>query len=68
ILEENRLKEISEIKGDYKLAGWGNQIRNYILHPYKLVKDLRSNLESSNPESILDGNIDKFLEAQLRIQ
>ena len=68
ILEENRLKEISEIKGDYKLAGWGNQIRNYILHPYKLVKDLRSNLESSNPESILDGDIDKFLEAQLRIQ
>jgi len=68
ILEENRLKEISEIKGDYKLAGWGNQIRNYILHPYKLVKDLRSNLESSNPESILDGNIEEFLEAQLRIQ
>lgn len=68
ILEENRLKEISQIKGDYKLAGWGNQIRNYILHPYKLVKDLRSNLESSNPESILDGNIEEFLEAQLRIQ
>ncbi len=68
ILEENRLKEISEIKGDYKVAGWGNQIRNYILHPYKLVKDLRTNVESSNPESILDGNIDEFLEAQLRIQ
>jgi peptide chain release factor 2 len=68
IVEENRLKEISEIKGDYKLAGWGNQIRNYILHPYKLVKDLRSNLESNNPESVLDGNIDEFLEAELRIQ
>lgn len=68
ILEENRLKEISDIKGDYKVAGWGNQIRNYILHPYKLVKDLRTGIESSNPESILDGNIDEFLEAQLRIQ
>ncbi len=68
ILEENRLKEISEIKGNYKLAGWGNQIRNYVLHPYKLVKDLRTNVESSNPESILDGNIEEFLEAQLRIQ
>jgi peptide chain release factor 2 len=68
ILEENRLKEISDIKGDYKVAGWGNQIRNYILHPYKLVKDLRTGVETSNPESILDGNIDNFLEAQLRIQ
>lgn len=68
ILEENRLKEITDIKGDYKVAGWGNQIRNYILHPYKLVKDLRTDIESSNPESILDGNIDEFLEAQLRIQ
>ena len=68
ILEENRLKEISDIKGDYKIAGWGNQIRNYILHPYKLVKDLRTGLESSNPQSVLDGNIDEFLEAQLRIQ
>ena len=68
ILEENRLKEISEIKGDYKIAGWGNQIRNYILHPYKLVKDLRTDVESTNPQDILDGNIDIFLEAQLRIQ
>ena len=68
ILEENRLKEISDIKGDYKVAGWGNQIRNYILHPYKLVKDLRTGVELSNPEEVLDGNLDKLLEAQLRIQ
>ena len=68
IMEENRLKEISDIKGDYKLAGWGNQIRNYILHPYKLVKDLRTGVESTDPQSVLDGNIEKFLEAQLRIQ
>lgn len=68
IMEDNRLKEISDIKGDYKLAGWGNQIRNYILHPYKLVKDLRTDVETSNIESVLDGNIDEFVEAQLRIQ
>jgi peptide chain release factor 2 len=68
ILEENRLKEISDIKGDYKIAGWGNQIRNYILHPYKLVKDLRTGIESSNPEGVLDGDIEEFVEAQVRMQ
>lgn len=68
IVEENRLEEISEIKGDYTIAGWGSQIRNYILHPYKLVKDLRTGIEITNPESVLDGNIEELLEAQLRIQ
>ncbi len=68
IIEENRLKEISEIKGEHKVAGWGNQIRNYILHPYKLVKDLRTGIETSNVESVLDGEIDEFVEAQVRIQ
>ena len=68
ILEEERVEEIDKIKGDHKKASWGNQIRNYVLHPYKLVKDLRTDIESSNPESILDGNLDEFVEAQLRIQ
>ncbi len=68
ILEEERLNEISEIKGEHKVAGWGNQIRNYILHPYKLVKDLRTGIESSNPDSVLDGNLDMFVEAQVRMQ
>ncbi|MDD3475177.1 MAG: peptide chain release factor 2 [Candidatus Dojkabacteria bacterium] len=68
ILEEERIEEIDKIKGDYKQASWGNQIRNYILHPYKLVKDLRTDIESYDPESILDGNLDEFVEAQLRIQ
>lgn len=67
IKEEEKVKEISDIKGDYKIAGWGNQIRNYVLHPYKMVKDLRTNVESSNPESVLDGNLDEFVEAQIRI-
>ena len=65
---DERLEEISQIKGDYKIAGWGNQIRNYILHPYKLVKDLRTNVESQDPESVLDGNLEKFVEAQIRLQ
>ena len=68
IKEEKQLKKIEDIKGEYKVAGWGNQIRNYILHPYKLVKDLRTGIESSDPKNILDGNIDKFLEAQVRME
>lgn len=68
IVEENRLKEISDVKGEYKIAGWGNQIRNYILHPYKLVKDLRTQVESTDPEKVLDGELEPFLESQLRIQ
>jgi peptide chain release factor 2 len=65
--EEKREKNLQNLKGEHKIAGWGNQIRNYILHPYKLVKDLRTNMEYSNPEEVLDGNLDIFLEALLRI-
>ncbi|HAM96231.1 MAG: Peptide chain release factor 2 [candidate division WS6 bacterium GW2011_GWC1_36_11] len=65
---DERLEEISQIKGDYKIAGWGNQIRNYVLHPYKLVKDLRTGIESQNPESVLDGNLEEFVEAEIRLQ
>ena len=45
--------------------GWGHQIRSYVLHPYKMIKDLRTNYETSNVNDILDGNIDKFLEKSL---
>ncbi len=65
--EQEKDKEMTKLKGEHKIAGWGNQIRNYVLHPYKLVKDLRTNIEYSNPEDVLDGNLDIFLEAQLRI-
>ncbi len=65
--EEEKERELKKLKGEHKIAGWGNQIRNYVLHPYKLVKDLRTNVQSSDPESVLDGNLDEFVEAQLRI-
>ncbi len=48
-----------------KEIGWGNQIRSYVLHPYKLIKDLRTEHETSNVKDILDGNIDEFLEKSL---
>jgi len=67
IEEQKRADEIAKIKGTHKIAGWGNQIRNYILHPYKLVKDLRTGVESTNPESILDGEIQEFIDAQVRL-
>jgi len=65
--EEKVVKEKKKIKGEHKLAAWGNQIRNYILHPYKLVKDLRTGVESKNPEDVLDGNLEKFIEAGIKI-
>ncbi|MBI4091458.1 peptide chain release factor 2 [candidate division WWE3 bacterium] len=65
--QEAKEARMKGLKGEHKNAGWGNQIRNYVLHPYKLVKDLRTGIESTNPESILDGNIGEFIEAQLRI-
>jgi len=65
--EEERKKEESEFKGGYKTPGWGNQIRSYVLHPYKMVKDLRTNYETSNAEGVLDGNLDAFIDEELRL-
>ena len=67
-LEEQKLaEERKELKGDYKKPGWGNQIRNYVLHPYKLVKDLRTGIESTNPEAVLDGELGGFIDAEARL-
>lgn len=65
---ESQAKELSEIKGDKISASWGNQIRSYVLHPYKLIKDLRTNIEVTNPEDVLDGNLDKFIEEEIKLK
>jgi peptide chain release factor 2 len=62
---EQRTEKISDIKGPNEQAAWGNQIRTYVLHPYKQVKDLRTKHETSDPEAVLDGNLDPFLDAYL---
>src|SRR5579859_5964892 len=64
--EEERKKEEARLKGGYKTPGWGNQIRSYVLHPYHMVKDLRTNYETSNTEAVLDGDLDSFIDFELR--
>ena len=58
-------KENENLESSKSDIGWGHQIRSYVLHPYKMVKDNRTNFESSNPEKILDGDLDNFLESSL---
>jgi peptide chain release factor 2 len=66
-LKEAGLREkIKEIKGDKISARFGNQIRSYVLHPYKLVKDLRTKVETSDPERVLDGDLNKFIETEIK--
>jgi len=65
--EEQREKEMIKIKGEKKSASWGNQVRSYILHPYKLAKDLRTDVETSNVEAVLDGDLSQFIEAEIKL-
>lgn len=64
--EEKRQEEIAELKGEHVDAGWGNQIRSYVLHPYQMVKDHRTNHETGSVQGVLDGRLDDFMEAYLR--
>lgn len=68
IAEEQRVKELADIRGDAIEAAWGNQIRNYVLHPYKMVKDVRTGHENADAPSVLDGNLEPFISAMLRFR
>jgi peptide chain release factor 2 len=66
--EEKRAAEMARIRGEHVSAEWGNQIRSYVLHPYKLVKDHRSGYESHSPQHVLDGELEPLLKAYLLSQ
>lgn len=64
--QEKRQSENQKIRGEFTSAEWGNQIRSYVLHPYKLVKDHRTDYEETDPDAVLNGKLDAFIEAYLR--
>ena len=63
---KEKIETENRLRGEHLEAGWGNQIRSYVLHPYKQVKDHRTNYTSTNPEEVLNGNLDEFVEANLK--
>jgi peptide chain release factor 2 len=66
IAQEQRAREIADIRGDMVEAAWGNQIRNYVFHPYQLVKDLRTGVETTAITDVMNGDLDPFIESSLR--
>lgn len=65
-MQEERAEKLEELKGGHKSPEWGNQIRSYVLHPYKMVKDHRTNYETQDVELVLDGELEAFMEAYLK--
>ena len=66
IAQEQRAQEIADIRGDMVEAAWGNQIRNYVFQPYQMVKDLRTNVETTAVSDVMDGDLEEFIQAYLR--
>lgn len=68
LLEQKRQQEEKDkIKGGHVMPGWGNQIRSYVLHPYKMVKDLRTKYETSDAQAVLDGNLEEFIKREISL-
>lgn len=65
LLEEQHIEKLNELRGENEQAAWGNQIRNYVLHPYTLVKDTRAHYETNDAQSVLDGELDPIIDAYL---
>lgn len=64
--QEANAEKLSDIRGEVKDVAWGNQIRSYVLQPYKLVKDLRTDVETGNADAVLDGALDPFINGYLK--
>ena len=64
-MEEEKKEQVEELKGGYKEAAWGNQIRSYVFQPYTMAKDHRTDAETSQIDKVMDGDIDIFIEAYL---
>lgn len=66
IAQEQQAQAVADIRGDMVEAAWGNQIRNYVFHPYQMVKDLRTNVETTAVDDVMNGDLDPFIEALLQ--
>mgnify|MGYP003584683174 len=65
---EKQEQEAASLRGEQKEIGWGSQIRSYVFHPYSMVKDHRTNYETGNIQAVMDGELDGFIDAFLKMQ